>query len=132
MATLLCHIEINTGKEYEFEAVMKEMYRRTHAEEPNCIRYEYFRGAKPNHYYSLLSFTNRLAFLKHQISDYHEGFDFAAMIKHIEMEWVDPVNEASPLAPTESAELPVDASDAINSAAVSYPIAVQAWWQQHR
>jgi quinol monooxygenase YgiN len=46
MATLLCHIEINPGKEEEFEAVMKEMYRRTHAEEPNCVSYEYFRDAR--------------------------------------------------------------------------------------
>jgi quinol monooxygenase YgiN len=91
MATLLCHIEINPGKEPEFEAVMKEMYRRTHSEEPDCVRYEYYRGARPNTYYSLLSFTDRKAFLEHQISDYHEGFDFASMIKSLEMEWVDPV-----------------------------------------
>ena len=132
MATLLCHIEINPGKEREFEAVMKEMYRRTHAEEPNCVRYEYFRGARPNMYYSLLSFTDRLAFLAHQASDYHEGYDFASMIKNLEMEWVDPVTGASPLIPTESGELPESASEAIYAAAEIYQIEVQPWWQQHR
>ena len=132
MATLLCHIEINPGKEQEFEAVMKEMYRRTHAEEPNCIRYEYYRGAKPNLYYSLLSFTDRFAFLQHQISDYHEGFDFASMIKSLEMEWLDPVADAAPLRETEVGELPETASDLIREAAEIYVIQVQAWWQQHR
>jgi quinol monooxygenase YgiN len=132
MATLLCHIEINPGKEQEFEAVMKEMYRRTHAEEPNCVRYEYYRGEKPNMYYSLLSFTDRFAFLQHQVSDYHEGYDFAAMIKSLEMEWVDPVTDASPLIPTESGALPDDASEVIKTAAETYVINVQSWWQQHR
>ena len=111
---------------------MKEMYRRTHAEEPNCVRYEYFRGARPNMYYSLLSFTDRLAFLAHQASDYHEGYDFASMIKNLEMEWVDPVTGASTLIPTESGELPESASEAICAAAEIYQIEVQPWWQQHR
>jgi quinol monooxygenase YgiN len=132
MATLLCHIEINPGKELEFEAVMKEMYARTHAEEPNCVRYEYFRGAQPNKYYCFLSFTERLSFLEHQVSDYHEGFDFAAIINSLEMEWIDPVADASPLIPTESGELPDTASDAINTAAEIYAINVQSWWQQYR
>jgi quinol monooxygenase YgiN len=132
MATLLCHIEINPGKEPEFEAVMKEMYRRTHAEEPNCIRYEYYRGAQPNTYYSLLSFTDRFSFLQHQISDYHEGYDFAAMIKSLEMEWVDPVADASPLIQTESGEIPDTANETIQTAAQTYVINVQSWWQQYR
>ena len=132
MATLLCHIEINPGKVQEFEAVMKEMYRRTHAEEPNCIRYEYFRSARPTVYYSLLSFTDRFAFLQHQVSDYHEGYDFAAMIKSLEMEWVDPVGDASPLIPTESGALPETVDEVIKTAAETYVIEVQEWWQQYR
>lgn len=132
MATLLCHIEINPGKEREFEAVMKEMYRRTHAEEPNCIRYEYYRAAQPNKYYSLLSFTNNQAFLEHQVSDYHEGYDFASMIKSLDMEWVDPVTDASPLIPTETGNLPEDANELIKTAAAAYIIQVQSWWEQYR
>ena len=132
MATLLCHIEINPGKETEFETVMKVMYRRTHAEEPNCVRYEYFRGAALNTYYCLLSFTNQTAFLEHQVSDYHEGFDFAAMIKKLDMEWIDPVTEAAPLIPTAAGTLPESANEALKAAAKLYPISVQAWWQQHR
>ena len=132
MATLLCHIEIHSGRELEFEAVMKEMYRRTHAEEPNCVRYEYYRGAQPGKYYSLLSLTGSGAFWEHQASDYHEGFDFAGMIKSLDMEWVDPVKEASPLQETVST-VPLDsASDVIKTAAQTYPIDVQSWWMQYR
>lgn len=132
MATLLCHIEINPGKEPEFEAVMKEMYRRTHAEEPNCVRYEYFRGAQPGKYYSLLSFTNSVAFWEHQVSDYHEGFDFAAMIKSLDMEWLDPVADACPLIATESTNLPEGSSDLLKTAAETYVVAVQSWWKNYR
>jgi len=132
MATLLCHIEINADKTAEFEAVMKEMYRRTHAEEPNCVRYEYFRAAKQNTYYCLLSFTDYYAFLQHQVSDYHEGFDFPAMIKSLEMEWIDPVGDASPLIATDSGQLPAAASDTIKAAAETYVVDVQAWWKQYR
>lgn len=132
MATLLCHIEINTGKEQEFESVMKEMYRRTHAEEPRCVRYEYFRAAETNKYYCLLSFTDRLSFLQHQVSDYHEGYDFASMIRSLDMEWVDPVSGASPLIPTESNGLPDDVADEIRAAAEVYVVDVQSWWQNYR
>ena len=132
MATLLCHIEINPGKEQEFEAVMKEMYRRTHAEEPNCVRYEYFRAAEPSKYYSLLSFTDSVAFWEHQISDYHEGYDFASMIKSLEMEWVDPVDGASPLISTKSSSPPANATELIKTAAETYQVQEQPWWKQYQ
>ena len=133
MATLLCHIEINSGNEEEFEAVMKEMYRRTHAEEPNCVRYEYYRGAKEGSYYNLMSFTDGYNFLEHQISDYHEGFDFVSMIKSIELEWVDPVQAGCPITTsTEAAVLPDNASDEIKAAADAFAIQVQAWWAKFR
>ena len=111
---------------------MKEMYRRTHAEEPGCIRYEYYRGAARGNYYCLLSFTDRLAFLKHQVSEYHEGFDFASMIAALEMEWVDPVEDASPLRSTEADALPPGVDAAISAAAETYPVVVQDWWQAYR
>jgi len=132
MATLLCHITINPGKEQEFEAVIKEMYRRTHAEEPGCVRYEYYRAAQAGKYYCLLSFADRLAFLEHQVSEYHEGFDFAAMIASLDMEWVDPVGQGSPLRPTEVDTLPRVVDDAIRAAAKRYPVHVQDWWQAYR
>jgi len=112
--------------------VMKEMYRRTHAEEPGCIRYEYFRGAAVGKYYCLLSFTDWLAFLRHQTSEYHEGFDFAAMIAALELEWVDPVAQASPLAPTVAGALPPGVDAALAAAAAAYPVQVQDWWQAYR
>ena len=129
MATLLCRIQIHPHKVSDFEAVMQAMYRQTHAAEPDCLRYEYFRGAAPNHYYCLLSFRDYGAFLNHQVSDYHEGYNFAAMIESLEMEWVDPVGEASPLPATEAAELTGDEGVVMSAAADAYPIAIQAWWQ---
>ena len=91
MPTLFCHIKIREGKETEFEAVMKSMYRSTLQKEPNCVRYEYFRAAQPGKYYSLLSFTDRFAFLQHQVSDYHEGFDFASMLMGIPRQTNTPI-----------------------------------------
>ena len=63
---------------------------------------------------------------------YHEGFDFASMIEHIDMEWVNPVSGASALIPTEPGQLPEPLSDALKVAADVYPVDVQAWWQRHR
>jgi quinol monooxygenase YgiN len=72
MATLLAHIQVKEGRESEFEAIAADLYRETHANEPACLRYEYWRGAEPGHYYSLLSFEDFHAFLRHQTSDHHE------------------------------------------------------------
>ncbi len=132
MATLLCHIQIQPGKAHEFEQVMKAMYQQTHEQEDACLRYEYFRAASENQYYCLLSFVDRHAFLQHQISDYHEGYDFAAMIESLQMEWVDPVEDASPLHKTESAALPGNVGDTIAEAAEIYPMEIQNWWLGHR
>lgn len=96
------------------------------------MRYEYFRAEGVSKYYCLLSFKDRLSFLQHQVSDYHEGFDFASMIASLDMEWIDPVGDASPLKPTEADDLPGDASKTIRGAAEIYPVAVQPWWLGHR
>ena len=132
MATLLCHITINKGKEEAFEAVMLDMYRRTHAEEPDCLRYEYFRGAEPRCYYCLLSYGTWESFLLHQVSDYHEGHDFAGMIESLQMEWVDPVQGASPLPATSAEAMPANLNELLRQAAKTYPVGTQAWWQDHR
>ena len=95
------------------------------------MRYEYFRAAQPGKYYSLLSFTDSVAFWEHQVSDYHEGFDFASMIKSLDMEWVDPVADASPLIPTKSTELPGAAPDLIKTAAQTFPVVEQSWWKKY-
>ena len=65
-------------------------------------------------------------------SDYHEGFDFASMIASLDMEWVDPVQDAAPLRATENDPLPADIDEVVRGAADVYVVAIQDWWQRHR
>ena len=128
MATILAHIEIQPGKEEEWEAIMSDMVTRTFAEEENVLRYEYHKGQKPNFYYCLLSFTDKWAFYLHQASDYHEGHDFAAVIANLELEYLDPVQGASGLPATENPPLPADASEVLRQTEAAFPIAIAEWW----
>src|SRR6476619_771592 len=65
MATLLAHITVKPGSEAQFERIAAEMYRRTHADEADPRRYEYWRGAERGTYYCLESFEDYLGFLAH-------------------------------------------------------------------
>ncbi len=132
MATFLAKIKIYEGKEAEFEEVARMMYEATHRTEPECRRYEYWRGAEPRSYYCMESFTDYLAFMNHQVSDHHEAPDFGSLLESIELEWLDPIVDASPLSETEHQELPADADDLTKSKAAGHPIEVQAWWQALR
>ena len=89
-------------------------------------------AAQASSYYCLLSFRDREAFLAHQVSDHHEGHDFAALIKSLKMEWVDPVDGAAPLAVTQPEALPANVDTAIAAAAELYPVEVQPWWLGYR
>jgi quinol monooxygenase YgiN len=132
LATLLVHIGIREGQEGAFEAAARELYEQTHALEPRCRRYEYWRGAEPRHYYALLSFDDFVAFIEHQVSDHHEAPDYEAMIEDIRLEWVDPVQGASELVPTDTKPMPGNASDKMKTYAEQYVADVQDWWQKHR
>ena len=90
MTTIIAHIEIHEGTESKWEAIMQDMVSRTFAEETGVLRYEYFKGQKPNFYYCLLSFEDKWAFYRHQNSDHHEGHDFGEVLKTINLEYVDP------------------------------------------
>ena len=93
MATLLAHIQVKPGREADFEAIAAELYRDTHLEETGCLRYEYWRGAAPGFYYSLLSFEDFHAFLRHQVSDHHETASprIGDVCQKVKLEWVDPL-----------------------------------------
>lgn len=132
MATFLAKIMINEGKEAEFEATARMMWEATHTNEPNCRRYEYWRGAQPRFYYCMESFTDYLSFMDHQVSDHHEAPDFGSMIESIELEWVDPIAGASDLSPTEDQALPADVTDLMRQKAKGHPIIVQEWWRALR
>ena len=128
MATFIAKIKIFEGKEAEFEEVAKMMYRETHTHEPTCLRYEYWRGAEPRSYYCMESFENFVGFMEHQVSPHHEAPDFGSLLEEIELEWLDPIEGACELPPTDSQELPADASDLMKEYASTHPLTVQAWW----
>jgi quinol monooxygenase YgiN len=134
MATLLVHIRVRPGMEARFERAVARLYGQTHDVESAVRRYEYFRGAEPATYYCLLSFADYHGFLAHQSSPHHDaaGPELRELTEEMRVEWIDPLQQASPLAPTDSQPLPPDASPV----AVHYherfdPIGA-AWWDPLR
>jgi len=128
MATILAHIEIKPGTESQWESIMADMVSQTFAHEEQVLRYEYFKGQSPLHYYCLLSFEDKWAFYLHQASDYHEGHDFEAVLANVELEYLDPVKGASDLPPTLNPLLPDDATDAQRATEAAFPIHIPGWW----
>ena len=129
MTTLLAHIRIKPGKEAKWEAIMHDMVTQTFATEKDVKRYEYWKGQEENLYYCLLSFADKWAFYDHQMSDHHEGHDFADVLAEIRLEYVDPVAGAGGgLGRTDDPPLPAGASEAHNAAQQRFPIAIPNWW----
>lgn len=129
MATLLAHIKIQPGKEAKWEAIMHDMVAETFGTEDGVIRYEYWKGQEPLSYYCLLSFKDKWAFYHHQMSDHHEGHDFADVLAGITLEYIDPVQGAGGgLPPTIDPALPDDASDTMKIAQERFPLSIPAWW----
>lgn len=133
MTTLLAHIKIKPGKEAEWEAIMTDMVAQTFATETGVKRYEYWKGQAENAYYCLLSFEDKWAFYRHQMSDHHEGHDFADVLAGIELEYLDPVQGAGGgLARTEDPPLPPDADEAMRTAQGRFPLTIAPWWKGHQ
>jgi quinol monooxygenase YgiN len=132
MATILAHIKIFDGKEQEFEKTVKGLWEATHRLEPHCRRYEYWRAEKPGHYYCLLSFDDFRSFMVHQTSDHHEAPDFPALLETIRLEWLDPIQGASDLAPTEPQDVPDDADELTKRYAQDHAVVMQDWWNKLR
>ena len=113
MATFLAHIKVHEGKEKRFEVAGRDLFAATHDKEDEVVRYEYWRGEKPQTYYVLASFRDYLGFLKHQSSSHHE--DLAAELREvtqeIKIEWVDPISDASNLVETNHQDPPDDLGD---------------------
>ena len=128
MTTIIAHITIKEGSEAQFESIMEDMVARTLAEESGVLRYEYFKGQKPLHYYCLLSFEDKWAFYLHQASDYHEGHDFEGVLAKVELEYLDPVQGANALPATENPPLPDDASDTLRNTEALFPVLIPKWW----
>lgn len=134
MATLLAHIVIKPGKEEEWEAICRDLYAATHASEPSMRRYEYWRGAEPRSYYTLLSFDDHRSFVTHQTSDHHEEAapTIGACVESIRLEFVDPIQGASELVPTEHQPAPADADELTRTYTDRYAASVAEWWSSLR
>lgn len=129
MTTLLAHIRIKSGKEAKWEAIMADMVAQTFATETGVLRYEYWKGQEENCYYCLLSFVDKWAFYRHQMSPHHEGHDFADVLADIRLEYVDPVeNSGGGLGHTVDEPLPIDADDDQRTAQSRFPLSIPAWW----
>ncbi len=134
MATILAHITVRPGMEADFEEMARTLYERTHAEETGVQRYEYWRGAEPRTYYTLLSFDDHQSFIRHQTSDHHEAASpqLGRVIEGLRLEWVDPIGAASPLPATEMQPAPDDASELVNTYTDRFAAAIAGWWEPLR
>jgi quinol monooxygenase YgiN len=130
MATILAHITVRAGGEARFEDIAKTLHRETHANEEGVRAYGYWRGAEPLHYYALLSFDGFLAFIAHQTSEHHELASPAlgSVIEAITLEWVDPVQGASTLAPTDPQGVPETADELTKKYAARFAAQIAQWW----
>jgi quinol monooxygenase YgiN len=134
MATLLAHITVREGCEREFEEIARTLFTATHAHEHGVIHYEYWRGAAPRTYYTLLAFDDHRAFIRHQTSDHHESASPALgrLIEGLRLEWVDPIAGASPLPATEMQPCP-DGADALTQAYTDrFAAQIAEWWSDQR
>lgn len=130
MATLLAHITVRSGSEGRFEEIARELFERTHADEPDVLRYEYWRGAEERTYYSVLSFPDHRGFIVHQTSDHHEVASplIGAVVESIRLEWVDPIAGASDLPPTDTQPPPAGADELTEKYAARFAADVADWW----
>jgi len=130
MASILAHIQIKSGSEALFEAITRRLYKATHEQEPECLRYEYWRAETPGRYYCFLCFTDYAAFMRHQVSDHHEveAETLREIIEDIRLEWLDPVEPAAGFPLTEEAAEPDDADELTKSYAEMFPVLLAGWW----
>ena len=134
MATLLAHITVRPGAEREFELIANTLYGRTHALETGVLRYEYWRGAQPLTYYTLLAFDDHRAFIAHQTSDHHEWAspELGRVIESLRLEWLDPVAGASALPATEMQPAAAGATDLVVAYTDRFAAAIAEWWLPFR
>jgi quinol monooxygenase YgiN len=130
MATLLAHIRVHPGSEAAFERVARALYEASHTHDAGLIRYEYWRGADPATYYTLECFTDYDGFIGHQTSAHHEAStpELRVVLAGLRLEWLDPVDGASPLPATNPTATPPDASQLELDYRRRHAVAVADWW----
>ena len=127
-------MQIKPGMEARFEAMSRDLYARSHANEPGLLRYEYWRGQTPQMYYALLSFVDYESFLIHQASDHHSELTAGIkdMVDSLRLEFVDPVPGAAPLPTNTSVALTQPTAPLIEYYADRYPYLEASWWPKLR
>ena len=129
MSTLLAKAKLKPEFEDFFEDIARKVFRSTHDNESAVVRYEYYRGTDERTYYVLLSFENFDGFMTHQVADYHHNVDFMDCFEEFRLEWLDPINGASPLVESET-EGTVDTSRAHlwNNYVKNHSETTPKWW----
>lgn len=130
MATILAHIRIKPGSEAAFEQIARAMFSASHGKEPNLKLYEYWRSQTPSQYYCLLAFDDFLSFMNHQSSPHHEAAaePLMTVISELKLEWIDPVQGASPLPATQPQAVPANADALVRRYAEMMPVVLADWW----
>jgi len=129
MATLMVRLKVRAGREQAFEEMITTLVDNTLTHETEVIRYEYWKGQEPLTWYAFLSFTGKPGFFTHQDADYHRNQPYDANIESMQMEWLDPVEGASPLPRTLNTPLPKNTPAHIAEWENRSPIQPAAWWQ---
>jgi quinol monooxygenase YgiN len=133
VSTLLAHVKIKHGLEDHWEGIAQRVFSATHDNEEGCVRYEYWRGSEPRTYYVLLSFQSFDDFMTHQVADYHHNTDFRDCFEDFNLEWVDPIENASPLIQSEtSGETKEDRGEVWNNYVRNHSSEIPAWWLKQR
>jgi quinol monooxygenase YgiN len=134
LATILAHIIVKEGMETTFEDVASELFRSSHGTEKALRAYGYWRGAEPRSYYTLLAFDDYMGFVAHQSSSHHEQAAPALRdcIESMSLEWVDPIEGASTLRPTNTKTVAADAPALAHRYATTMPAKVADWWHALR
>lgn len=133
MATLLAHVTVKPGMEDHWEGIARTVFAATHENEPACRRYEYWRGTDPRTYYVLLAFDDFDGFMTHQVADYHHNANFGDCFEDFKLEWIDPIQGASELGPSDPAGVERDdASELWNTYVRNHRAELPAWWGAQR
>lgn len=129
MTTLLAKAIVKPGMENQWEELARAVFPPTHEHEDGCKHYEYWRGSDPRTYYVLLAFDDFDAFMSHQVADHHHDQGFANYFDEFTLEFVDPIQGASTLGPSETGgqERP-DATEVWNTYVRNHSKPTPEWW----